>query len=291
MKVFITGVTGYIGGSIAVKLLEHGYRVSGLTRSQEKMAALEKSGITPVLGDIHDDACIVNAAGKADIVINAADADNAHVAALLISALKGTGKKLIQTSGSSIIGDKAGGEPSNITVSDESLSDPVAEKKARVAIDRSVIASSDEGVHSIVICPTMIYGKGLGMHQESIQVPLLERHATKTGAVRYIGRGLNRWSNVHIEDLQTLYLLAIQKAPSGSFFFAENGEEALIDIAGAIARKSGHPILSWSEKEAIEEWGFEPTVFALGSNSRARAVCARKLLDWQPLHNSLIKTI
>jgi NAD(P)-dependent dehydrogenase (short-subunit alcohol dehydrogenase family) len=36
MKVFVTGATGYIGGSIAERLVASGHDVAGLVRSQEQ---------------------------------------------------------------------------------------------------------------------------------------------------------------------------------------------------------------------------------------------------------------
>ncbi len=38
MKIFVTGATGYIGGSVATKLLERGDTVLGLARSDEAAA-------------------------------------------------------------------------------------------------------------------------------------------------------------------------------------------------------------------------------------------------------------
>ena len=54
MKVFITGATGYIGGSVATRLLERGDHVIGLARSAEAAAALKKRGIEPLMGDLDD---------------------------------------------------------------------------------------------------------------------------------------------------------------------------------------------------------------------------------------------
>lgn len=41
----------------------------------------------------------------------------------------------------------------------------------------------------------------------------LLHHAGQHGAVRVVGRGLNRWSNVHIDDVALLYALARTKHP------------------------------------------------------------------------------
>jgi hypothetical protein len=64
----------------------------------------------------------------------------------------------------------------------------------------------------------MIYGNALGAPAESVQVPTLVRHAKASGVARYIGRGLNRWSNVHIADVAALYVLALAQAPPSSFY-------------------------------------------------------------------------
>ena len=39
-------------------------------------------------------------------------------------------------------------------------------KKARVEIDRTIRSASQRGVRSVVVCPTMIYGNGLGLARE-----------------------------------------------------------------------------------------------------------------------------
>ena len=44
MKIFCTGASGYIGGSVAAHLVTAGHQVTGLVRSQDKADAAGKSG-------------------------------------------------------------------------------------------------------------------------------------------------------------------------------------------------------------------------------------------------------
>ena len=100
---------------------------------------------------------------------------------------------------------------------------------------------------------------------------------------RHIGRGLNRWSHVHIGDVAELYLLALEKAPAGSFYYVENGESTLLEIARDIAR---HLNVAGPEpvtfEEAVTIWGRPSALYGLGSNSRVRADRARNELGWNP---------
>lgn len=94
----------------------------------------------------------------------------------------------------------------------------------------------------------MIYGKGVRFTGR--QRSTTEAHCTfqtrssatlldSLGAGVYFGKGLNRYSNVHINDLVDLYLLTLEKAPGGSFFFAENGDPSFKEIAEMISHSFG----------------------------------------------------
>ena len=76
MKIFCTGASGYIGGSVAAHLIAAGHQVTGLVRSPEKAEAVRARGIQPVLGTLDDGEILAQAARAADIVVNAASADH-----------------------------------------------------------------------------------------------------------------------------------------------------------------------------------------------------------------------
>jgi len=115
-------------------------------------------------------------------------------------------------------------------------------------------------------------------------VPSLIRQAVKSGIPRYIGEGANIRSTVHIEDVAQAYMLALQGAPAGSFYFIENGEASLKSIVESIARLLGgkQPAQGWGIDEAIAEWGPQSAWFSLGGNSRVSAAKARDALGWKP---------
>ena len=283
MKIFLTGANGYIGGAVARALIAKGHEVRGLVRDEAKGSLISAFGVIPVVGSLDDRQLLEREARAADAVVNAASSDHRGAVEALVAGLAGSGKPLLHTSGSSIVGDEAMGEPSDIVYDERSRIEPEPDKVARVAIDRLVLPAP--GVRSVVLCNTMIYGTSGG--EQSIQIPALANQARESGVARFIGRGQNRWSNVHIDDVASLYLLALEKAPAGSFFWVESGEESFDNIVQAIAdRYSLGRAQGWDPKEAVAYWGREMAVFALGSNSRVRGTLGRDL-GWQPQHTSV----
>lgn len=284
MKVFIAGATGYIGGSVAHRLLAEGHVVSGLARSRKSASALADRGIAPVLGSLADLDILANAARSVDAVISAASADDPFSALAFAKALEGSGKRLIHTSGSSVVADMAGGEHAGAVFSEDTPFVPHPARAGRVAIDRAVLGAASHGVHAVVICPGLIYGEGRGAHRDSVQIPNLIAAARSRSAGVHVGPGKNIWSNVHIDDIAELYLLALKRAPAGSFFFAESGEQSMSETAAAISRLLGFggATVAVTQAEAVREWGAGPALVSLASNSRVRADKARAMLGWMP---------
>lgn len=293
MTIFITGATGYIGGSVAVALIARGQQVRGLVRSPEKASLLTSTGVTPVLGDLDDTGLLAREAQASEGVVNAADSDHRAALEALIAGLSGSGKPLLHTSGSSIVADEAHGDHASDRIFNEDTPlTPQPGKAARVAIDQLARDAARRDVRSAVLCNTMIYGTGKGLHRDSVQVPRLIAQARESGIARHIGRGANIWSNVHIDDMVDLYLTALDKAPAGAFYFVENGEASFREIAEAISHRLGLGApQSWPFEAAIEAWGYAQAAYTFGSNSRVRGLRARRELDWRPKHSSLIEWI
>ncbi len=294
MRIFLTGATGYIGGSLAERLVRDGHDVIGLARSAEKAAALRERGVEPVIGTLDDAPTLAAAARRADAVVNAADSDHRGAADTLIDALAGSGKPLLHGSGSSIVGDDARGEFSERVFTEADVAPgggwrAEPDKAARVALDRAVLAAAERGVRAAVLCASLIYGHGRGQARDSVQVPRLVAQARRSGVVRHVGPGRNVWSTVHVDDVVEVYVRALAEAPPGAFYFLESGEASFGDIARAVAGalELGEPE-PWDIDAAVREWGYERAHYALGSNSRVRGSAARAGLGWRPRPGSVL---
>lgn len=284
MKIFLTGATGYIGGSVGARLVAAGHAVTGLVRSEEGARQLQARGMKAVPGTLDDADVIARAAREAEAVIDTAEANHPGVVEAIAAAVRGSGKAFIHTSGSGIVATDARGELVDAIYDEYSAFTPSFPRMVqRAAIDQVVFDCAKQGVRAVVIRPSMIYGGGLGVRTESAQIPALIDNAKKAGIGLHVGRGENRWANVHIDDVVDLYLLALEKAPAGALYYAENGEEALKDIAASISRMLGFGgrTRNWSPEDAEQALG-PKAHSSFASNSRVRGKRSRAELGWKP---------
>ncbi|WP_425147626.1 SDR family oxidoreductase [Deinococcus sp.] len=294
MNIFLTGATGYIGSRVAQRLTQHGHTVTALARTPERAARLQNLGYQTMLGDLTDPASLVTPAQQADGVIHTAfnhatdffegvEVERGVMDALL-SALRGSGKPLVASNGSGILGDTG-----TVPV-DEHFSLPadwpVAE---RGQFEQTLQQAANEGVRTSVLrIPILAYG-----HGESQLVPLLINTARDAGAAYYVGDGDNRLSSAHVDDIADLYLLALERAPGGSIYNVAVGESvAARDLAEAICQLLGGETRAQSVtfERAGEIWNpFLATLLSM--NNQLSADKAMQELGWQPKGPSLLDDI
>ncbi|WP_375459880.1 NAD-dependent epimerase/dehydratase family protein [uncultured Enterovirga sp.] len=290
MNVFVTGAAGYIGGSVAHRLVQAGHRVRGLVRHSVRADALSTFGVTPVVGALDDGDLLAREARAADAVVNAADSRHRAGLEALIGGLLGSGKPLVHTSGVGMVSrDVQGDATAQEAIDDTSPVEPGPHpaQASLHAQERRVLEASDAGIRGIVLSNSLLYGDPLGPQAESVQLPIMVRQAREDAQARFVGRGVNRWSNAHVADAAALYVLALESAPAGAFYFVENGEASFAEVASAIARGLGlGPARSWTLEEAAARLGEGAARFLLGSDARVRALRARSELGWAPRHGS-----
>jgi nucleoside-diphosphate-sugar epimerase len=284
MRVFITGGSGHIGSAVIPDLLKAGHQVVALARSEASAAALKAAGAAVRRGDLDDLAGLREAAAAADGVIHlafkhdvaftgdfagAAAADLRAVEAIG-SALEGTHKPFVNTSGTLLLATPA---PGRVGTEQDRV-----DRGARVDSENATIALASRGVRSSVVRLAPTVHSALDRHGF---VPTLIGLARKNGVATYVGEGSNRWPAVHTLDAARLYRLAVEAAPAGSRLHGV-GDEGIPfrEIAGSIGRGLGVPAVSIIADDAPRHLGFLAT-FAQLDNPTSSAQ-TQKLLGWRP---------
>ncbi|KAL1940288.1 hypothetical protein VTO73DRAFT_9240 [Trametes versicolor] len=322
--IFITGATGYIGGSVLERLLKHPkaatFEITTIVRSAEKAKILkEKFGVDAAVGSHADTNKLTALSEKADVVFSCADSDDLSAMNAIFRGLKArfekTGVKsiLIHTSGTGLITDEAKGlyatekiwhdsRPEEI----ESLPDTTFHRN----VDLPIVNADKEGwLLGYIVLPSTIYGLASGqlvdagvMNRRSAQIPLLIKLAIARGQGGMVGQGKSIWNSVHIDDMADFYLILFNAAlekreniPHGreGFYYSENGEHTWYDLCKTIAKelhakgasKTDEPT-TFTDEELIKAIGnLAGANLALGSNARARGEQARAL-GWKPKYTT-----
>jgi nucleoside-diphosphate-sugar epimerase len=163
-------------------------------------------------GDVHSaDAAIYLSTGWDQ---DSAARDEAWRSALL-SAMRGSGKRLVYLSDASVVGD-TGGSFGN---EDDPRSLSLAPHSWRVTAEQQIMRAVSTGIHSIVIRPALLHGHDSG----TVLRQLLKSARTERSAV-YIGDGQHRTSTVHVDDLTRLISLSVTRAPEAATYFAASTE-------------------------------------------------------------------
>jgi nucleoside-diphosphate-sugar epimerase len=298
MRVFVTGGTGHSGTYIIPELIAAGHEVTGLARSDTAAAALAAQGAKVRRGDLQDLDGLKEAAADSDGVIHVAhrqdllpsggmDAVSAAEIPVMFAygeALAGTGKPLVAAGSigsSGQLGRPATEEDSALPVGDEHK----GTLRVRNVVEATVIGLAERGVRSSVVRIANI------MHSTTDVglLPMLIALAKEKGVAGYPGDGANLWNAVHVRDVASLFRLALEKGPAGSYWHAvEDGGIPFREIAEAIGSRLGLPTVSIPEDELMMPGYFGFLANIVTQSYPASNLITRRTLGWEPTQPSLI---
>lgn len=288
MKVFVTGATGNIGTVTVRELLAAGHQVLGLARSDAATGLLASVGAEVHRGSLDDLESLRRGAEAADGVIhlafvhdfsniNTSDVIDLHAIETMLTALEGTGKSFVGTSGTLML-------PLNRLGTEEDAGQP---GMRRVAAENVVLSMAGRGVRSsfVRLAPT-VHGKG----DAHGFIPSLIGIARTKGVSAFVGDGSNRWPAVHRLDAANLFRLAVESAPAGSRLHgaAEEGVP-FRDIAEAIGRQLKLPVVSIAVEDANDHFGWLSAI--VSADNPTSSALTRQRLGWQPKELTLIADI
>lgn len=281
MRILVIGATGYLGRHLVRAFAKGGHTISGLSRSEAGDARVSQAGGTAVRGDLADMPGTLALAKEHDAVVYAAqlmlEAEHQAMRAL-VAGLSGRGKTLIFTSGTGLLSQRTDGEWSEDSFAEDDPFVPSRYIGFRLVTETLVRTAGHSGrLRAMVVRPSMIWGHGGCGH-----LARLHQDVDAFGNVSYVGRGLNLYSNVHVDDLAALYSLALAGGSAGALYHAVAGEENNRTLAEAVARVRGVQTRSLTIGEAIERWGKFTALIGMATCSRSRAPRSRRDLGWTP---------
>lgn len=282
MRILLIGATGYIGSAVAARLRESGHQVAGTARSESAAASLKNAGITPIPADATDAATLREAVTRdVDAVVMFAPDSPAAIAATetVLTALRGTDRTLISTSGVWVLGDT--GED---TADESTPRKPITKVAWRPTVEDSVLAAAQDRVRGIVIRPGIVYGGSNGLPG------MLVKWARAAGFGRYVGTPAAQWPTVHRADLASFYMAALEHAEPGTMLHAVDNPgvpvSAIAAAADVVAGGTGRAE-SWPVAEAAIEIG-SPLAEALALHQRISGERSATQLGWRPHERDVI---
>nr|WP_255643082.1 NAD-dependent epimerase/dehydratase family protein [Acidocella sp. KAb 2-4] len=281
----VFGSTGYVGRHVTARLAEDGHAVTSYIRHASAVPGLEKIGARTVFGDLEDLSALPDIIAAQDAVIWMAQLmheGERRVVSALLETLRGTGKTFIFTGGTSLLSIRTDGDWDERSFAEDDVFTPRRQVAPRLEVERMVRQSTADGVRGICIRPPLIWGNGGARY-----IADMYHSAQATGAVCYVGRGLNLYSNVHVEDLADVYSRAIERGVGGALYHAVSGELNNRMMAEGIARHLGIGTRSVTVEESIQIWDKFTGPIVFSACSRTRCPRTRAELGWGPNPNRL----
>jgi nucleoside-diphosphate-sugar epimerase len=290
MRIFVTGATGNIGSHVVKELIGAGHQVLGLSRSKEKAVALAAAGAEVLHGTIEDAEILKSGASQSDGVIHLAFnhdfsrfaqncEDDRRVIATLASALAGSARPLVITSGTPIA-NTVPGEPAK-----EDNQIVRSDRHPRAATEEAGILASEIGVNVSVVRLPQVHDPV----SQGLITPLIEIFRAK-GVCAYVGDGLSRWPAAHFTDVARLYRLVVERAePNAKYHAAAEEGVPMRDIVETIGQRLNLPVKSVAKEEAQDYFGWL-ALFA-GHDMPASSAKTRQKLGWEPTGPTLLQDL
>lgn len=250
MKIFISGATGYIGSRLAIRLANEGHIIHALYRSESKTLILKHPNIILFKGDILDAESLSTAMNGCEQAYHTAafakvwDKNPSNIYRLNIEGavnvirlgiVQGV-KKFVCTSTAGVFGPSG----KNLFV-DENSKKPssyfIDYESSKALLEVILKAYSLSGVDIVIVNPTRVYGPGI--LSESNGVTRMIKKYTE-GKWRLIpGDGKSPGNYVHVEDVVSGHILAMEKGLSGENYLLGGSNVSYNNLFESLATLSG----------------------------------------------------
>ncbi|CAA7267182.1 unnamed protein product [Cyclocybe aegerita] len=262
LNIFFTGATGYVGGSILSRLLNHkdaaSFQITALVRSTDKAEKLRTLGVDTLIGSYTDEnlSFLTEAASKADVYVQA-DADKLPPAQAILDGLKpkyeasSTPPILIHTSGTGILLDDARGLHSGHIRYSDLETDKLDALPVTVwhrNVDVPILEADKAGyVKAYIIAPSLVFGEPKGplidlgiQNGHTMLIEWLAKASITRKQGGYIGKGVNKWGRGGCSHARTTTISDSEAAQYRQRSPDETPSESSDDARVAPLTKSPH---------------------------------------------------
>lgn len=244
-KVFVTGGSGFVGKTLIKEFLAKGHEVYALARSKSSAAKVKALGAIPRQGDLLDPVSLSSAVEGCELLVHsAAHMDfwgeketfwkiNVTGTEALLAAAKMAGvQRFIFISAAAVVGN---GRP--VYLKDERyVADPPAPDlypMTKFEAEKRVLAANEPDFTTIALRPPAIWGPDNHHFEEVWEM-------ARKGKFRWIGKGKQGLSFIHVQNLAAACLAAMQKGKGGQVYYVNDGERfALNDFLTRVGRANG----------------------------------------------------
>lgn len=289
MRIFMTGASGFIGSAVVRELIDAGYGITGLARSDDSAHIIEGLGARAHRGNLEDLPGVTDAVAKADAVIHLGavhDWTNMERAFRIEqAAVRAIGEALAGSNRPFVLASGVAFSPGH-SVSELDRIPDRGDSTPRGGSETLALDYADKQVQVVVVrfAPTV---HGAGDHGF---IHTVARAAQQRGSSDYAGDGANRWPAVHRSDAARLVRLGLENAPGGSVLHAVAEEGVAVrDIAEALACRLGVSAKSVPAEHLAEDIPFIGAYMV--GDFPATSTRTQQLLKWKPRGPTLLEDI
>ena len=268
--VFLTGVTGFVGGTILSCLSKANPSVHVKALIREERAAKELQSVypnlTPIIGELSSLSLLTSTAAEADFVIHAGGDSVPAVCAMIdgLASRTTTGSpmpRLISLTGPRSLIDLSKPITGNLRESSRPWSDitdahtilNVPEDRIHAGADQAIVAHSiAKGVGTMLVSPGQLWGRGKGHLKKESNSAFYYAAVKSRGRAFVIGEGTATWSWTSIGDLGDAVVFLMKRALEirserrgqvgvnrDGYYFVRTGDLSMMERAKAVSERLG----------------------------------------------------
>ncbi len=244
-KIALTGASGFIGATVAPFLIEQGYTVTALCRSESSAARVRALGAQAQVLDLFDPASLAAVLRGSHAVLHMAarleffgdyslfHRDNVTLTETLLQAAKAAGvQRFVYVSAAAVVVGSRSKQP--FTEAAVLADNPAgAYGRTKLLAERAVLAAQSPNFQTIALRPPFVWGEAAPAFDSIAQ-------ATHKGQFVWINGGRYSVATIHVRNLAAAIDAALRAPAATGAYFVTDGERILFrELIGAALRSRG----------------------------------------------------